>query len=236
MVDRDIADRIIITSNKKMTEVITWCLENKDWLQNVTFRAPLEIGVVELREEKVEFTFETKGDLVEIAMYAMEKPNLPPVVVYDYDPAKGETFNIRVAQHLPMEKRKVMMQLLSLDNSHLKEALKYHALMCFMTFFHEKVSVNEIGKRTKKEAKQLRKNPEMPLPLIRREYVIENMEVDAEDHLAEKPGEKRSYTKPDHEVSVRGFLRHYKSGKDVWIRPHNRYKEKNKKKTKKYQL
>ena len=110
MVDRDIADRIIITSNKKMTEVITWCLENKDWLQNVTFRAPLEIGVVELREEKVEFTFETKGDLVEIAMYAMEKPNLPPVVVYDYDPAKGETFE----------------------------------LMCFMTFFHEKVSVNEI--------------------------------------------------------------------------------------------
>lgn len=236
MVDRDIADRIIITSNEKMGRVIIWYLQNKSWLQDIPFHAPLEMGVVDLREERVEFTFEDKGDLVEIAIYAMEKPNLPPVVVYDYDPAKGETLNVRVAPHLPMETRRVMTQLLSLDNSHLKEALKYHALMCFMTHYKEKVSVNEMGKRTKKKAKQLRRNPERPLSLIRKEYVIENVEVYEADLVAEKSEEKRSYTKPDHEVSVRGFLRHYKSGKDVWIHPHNRYKGKEAKKAKKYEL
>ena len=35
---------------------------------------------------------------------------------------------------------------------------------------------------------------------------------------------KRGYTKPDHEVSVRGHLRRYKSGKVVWIQPSVRYK------------
>ena len=42
------------------------------------------------------------------------------------------------------------------------------------------------------------------------------------------PDQKRTYTKPEHEVSVRGYMRHYKSGKSVWIEPFTKYRGKGK--------
>jgi len=80
------------------------------------------------------------------------------------------------------------------------------------------------GRRTKRQAKALRKDVAKQLPLIRKQYVIE--EVDSK--VLRLPDQKRTYTKPEHEVSVRGYMRHYKSGKSVWIEPFTKYRGKGK--------
>lgn len=96
--------------------------------------------------------------------------------------------------------------------------------MCFMTYYRETVKIEDKGRRTKRQAKALRKDVTKPLPLIRKQYVIE--EVDSK--VLRLPDQKRTYTKPEHEVSVRGYMRHYKSGKSVWIEPFTKYRGKGK--------
>lgn len=142
----------------------------------------------------------------------------------DYDPVTTQTSNFRFASHLPPERKMLLMQVMAMDNTHLKEALKYHALMCFMTHYREMVKIEDKGRRTKRQAKALRKDVTKPLPLIRKQYVIE--EVDSK--VLRLPDQKRTYTKPEHEVSVRGYMRHYKSGKSVWIEPFTKYRGKGK--------
>ena len=103
--DKQSADRIIVKSNARMEIVLDWFSKNREWLKQQEFHAPLDAGVVELQEELIEFTFESKGDLVELAVYPAEKPNLPAVVTYDYDPATTQTSNFRFASHLPPERK-----------------------------------------------------------------------------------------------------------------------------------
>lgn len=91
--DKQSADRIIVKSNVRMKIVLDWFSKNREWMKQQEFHAPLDAGVVELQEELIEFTFENKGDLVELAVYPAEKPNLPAVVTYDYDPTTMQTSN-----------------------------------------------------------------------------------------------------------------------------------------------
>ena len=74
-----------------------------------------------------------------------------------------------------------------------------------------------------KSKKKKRQGKPKAVPLIKKTYVLSE-EITSEQ-LRRLPGEKRPYTKPDHEVSVRGYLRRYKSGKVVWVKPSVRYKD-----------
>lgn len=229
--DRRTADRIIVRSNDRMKMVLNWYYENRDYLDQQEYQTPLDSGVIELQEERIEFSFERKGSVVEISMYSIERPDLPAMIVFDYDPCKGETGFVKVGSRLSEERKRFLYMIIAQDKTNLKIALKYHVLMLFMTYYIETVTVVEKGRRSKREAKELRKNVSKPLPLIRKQYVIENVEKEK----LKLSGEKRSYKKPDHEVNVRGHLRHYKSGKTIWVKPSVRYKGKNKKK-KEYEL
>lgn len=229
--DRKSADRIIVRSNDRMSMVLDWYWKNRDWLNKEEFHAPMDAGVIELQEEEIEMTFETKGGIVEIAIYPAAKPNLPAVVTFDYDPKTWIANNYRIAPHLPKERRDMLRMVMLSDKTDMKEALKYHTLMLFMTYYREIVTVEDKGSRTKHEARKLRKDRTKPLPLIRKQYVIEEFD----GKTLRLPGQKRKYTEPEHEVKVRGFYRHYKSGKVVWIEPFSKYKEKGKSK-KDYEL
>lgn len=204
-------DRIIVKSNDRMQRILDWYFDNRDWLDREPFCAPMESGVVELCEEKIAFTFTSKGSLVEIVIYVTTKPNLPPIVAFDYDPATKEIKNRRVApegSQTTIDLELINILLLS-DNMCRKEAVKYHVLMLFMTFFQEKVEVKKVVE-SRPVTKKKRKTHHI-LPLIHKIYTVP--EVDA-DFL---PKKKRGYTKPDFEFTVRGHYRHYKNGKVVWI-------------------
>lgn len=222
--NRNAADRIIVKSNERMQMVIDWFYENKEWLDREKFRAPMESGVIELQGEMLEFTFENKNGIVEITIYPTLHPNIPASIVFDYDPAQQQISNRRVASHLPDAKRELLNLVMLQDRTDQKEALKYHALMQFMTYYHEVVrvesqKVNPVPQKRKGKKHSHRK----VLPLIRKSYIVDDFDKDA---LVKPEGIKRKYTKPEHEVNVRGYLRHYKTGKVVWVNPSVRYKGK----------
>lgn len=234
MLSRHSADRIIVKSNAKMQMVLDWYFANFDQLDREPFLAPMEAGIVELQEEQIEFTFEKKENVVEIIVYVTAKPRVPAVVSFDYDPTTTQILNRKVDPSGLLKGTKLMELsfLVSMDDMCRKEAQKYHSLMLFMSHYREYISAEK--RVTKRPVKQKKKGrvAKRPQPLISRVYLLTDFH--AEDlHGAETM--KRHYTKPDHEVSVRGYYRHYKSGKTVWVRPSVRYKGKNKQ-PKEYEL
>lgn len=198
--NRNTADRIIVTSNARMERVLDWYFDNFKWLDREKFLAPMESGVVELCEEQIEFTFESKGSWVEMAVYITVKPNLPPVV-----------------------DQELLSVLLSMDDTCRKEARKYHALMLFMAYYREEVKVEQRVERRPAKHKKKKRTAQVRQPLIRRIYTVTDFDSTA---LVKPEQAKRGYTKPDHEVNVRGHLRRYKSGKVVWVKPSVKYKGK----------
>lgn len=232
--DKNKTDRIIVKSNAKMQMVLDWYFANFDRLDREPFLAPMEAGVVELQEENIEFTFEKKGNMVEIVVYTTLEPRVSAVVSFDYDPVTTQILNRKVDPSgvLTGIKLAELSLLVTMDNMCRKEAQKYHSLMLFMSHYREYISTEK--RVTKRPIKQKKKGraAKRPQPLISRVYLLTDFH--AEDlHRPEMV--KRHYTKPDHEVSVRGYYRHYKSGKTVWVRPSIRYKGKNKQ-PKEYEL
>lgn len=219
--NRDTADRIIVKSNARMKLVIDWYYENKHWLDREGFLAPMESGVVELQEEQIEFTFENKNGGVEIAVFSMEKPFLPAVITFQYDPKTQEISEHRFADHLSEERKVALEFVLGFDRTDWKEATKYHALMLFMAYYREEVKIEQRVERRPAKHKKKKRSAQLRQPLIRRVYTVEEFDRAS---LPKPEQAKRGYTKPDHEVSVRGHLRRYKSGKVVWIQPSVRYK------------
>ena len=230
--ERSTADRIVVKSNERMSEVLEWYFANKEWLDQEDFHAPMPQGVIELREEAIELTFEQKGSLVEIAVYPMLKPNLPAVVTFDYDPKTTVANHYRFPAYLSKERKEMLRLTMMVDETDRKSALKYHILMLFMTHYREIVEVKETHQRTRREAKRIKRSSNAPLPLVRKVYEVKNFDL----KRLPSPDGKRHYTKPDHEVAVRGYLRRYKNGKTKWIEPFTRYKDKGNKQAKIYEL
>lgn len=222
--NRKSADRIIVKSNDRMKLVIDWYMDNRNWIDRENFKAPMESGVVELQEEMLEFTFENIGDIVEIAIYPTLEPNIPASIVFDYNPMTQRITNRRVAPTLPEAKRQALNLVMLYDRTDQKEALKYHALMQFMVYYCEAVEVEERSvKPTPRAKSHKRKVRRKPQPLIRRAYVISEF---GSATFKKPDGVKRPYTKPEHEVNVRGYMRRYKNGKMVWVKPCVKYKGK----------
>lgn len=221
--NRKTADRIIVKSNARMKMVLDWYYENKHWLDREPFLAPMESGVVELCEEQIEFTFENVRGVVEITIYPTVQPDIPASIVFDYLPEQMDIANRRVAPELPEPKRLALDLVLRYDKTPEKEALKYHALMLFMAYYREEVKVEQRVERRPAKHKKKKRTAQVRQPLIRRIYTVTDFDSTA---LVKPEQAKRGYTKPDHEVNVRGHLRRYKSGKVVWVKPSVKYKGK----------
>lgn len=222
--NRKTADRIIVKSNARMGLVLDWYQANRHWLDSSEFFAPMESGVVELQEELIEFTFESKpSGVVELAIYPTIQPNIPASIIYDYDPRTGLISNRRLAPKLSPDKQLALDLVLRSDRTPEKEALKYHALMLFMAYYRGVVEIEQRVEHRPAKAKKKSHKARRVQPLIRRVYTL--TEFDA-DELPKPEQAKRKYTKPEHEVNVRGHLRRYKSGKVVWVKPSVKYKGK----------
>lgn len=215
-------DRIIVETNDKMGKIIQWYQDNQEWIDKEEFLAPMENGCIVLKEEELEVTFESNGDVVELAVYP--KGGSIPALTWDYNPETKRYSNYRYPAHLSEKKRMMMQMALIHDRTDFKESIKYHALMMFAAHYDEIVVIDEKQsvRRTKHEAKMLRKNPNQPLSLVKKTYVVNEFSED----VLRRYGEKRSYTKPDHEVRVRGFWRRSKNGKKSLVKPFSRYKDK----------
>ncbi len=220
--NKDTCDRIIVESNDKMQKVIDWYLENQSWLDAEEFHAPMESGCIALKEEDLEVTFESKDDLtVEMRVYpgGLSVASL----IFDYYPATHKTGNLRYPEHVSAERKTMLEFLVQIDRMDWKESVKYHALMMFAAYYKDVVTIDESKTkvRTKREVRKLQRTSRGPVPLVRRTYQIADFEPGS---LRRYGVGKRAYTKPDHEVKVKGFFRKTKGGKRVWVKPYSKYK------------
>lgn len=230
--NKNSCDRIVVSSNEKMGKIIRWYLENQSWIDQEEFHAPLESGMIVLEEEGIEVTFESKGSVVELSVYP-DRINIP-AMTYDYNPITKKFSNYRFPAHLTPERRKVLEEVAKVDRTDYKESIKYHSLMMFAAYYEDFVTVDEklSERRTKHEAKKLRRSKNQPLALVKKTYILREFE---EGELR-KHGEKRRYTKPDHEVQVRGFFRKNRNGNTSWVKPFSRYKDKGSRGKKEYRV
>jgi hypothetical protein len=99
----------------------------------------------------------------------------------------------------------------------------YCSAMAYMAAVEPR-TYSDASPSPKKAAKASARKPRKKAPsvvyirdLMRKEY--RRVERNPDDP-------RREYTLPDHPVSCRGHWRRLKSGKTVWVRPHEKYKDK----------
>ncbi len=226
-------DRIIVKTNDRMTEIINWYLANRDWLKDEEFHAPMDSGLIVMEEEGLDISFESlPTGLVSMGVYPAHIDEA--AMTWLYNPVTGEMTGHQFPAKLWHQKEKLLKIVFEVDNTDVKESIKYHALMMFAAHYEEIVEVDEQRsvRRTRHEAKKLRKKPGQPLNLVKKTYVVKDFSPDT----LHRYGEKRKYTKPDHEVQVRGYYRNTKNGKRVWVKPFSRYKDIGNKQRKEYKV
>jgi len=223
MVDIKNCDRIEVESNDKMEKIIQWYKQNSETLNALEFHAPIPTGVIDFKEEAVSIAYEPEGKFVRIYLYM----DSVYVCNFRYDPQTQKSVApILFPPGLSKEKRKAATALLFIDNTPNKCILKYHALMCFAAHYRNYVEVAETHTKTlTKHQRKAQKRSGGTTPLITT-YRIDNRPI--------PNSEKRSYTKPTEQVSVRGYYRTTKTGKRVWIRPFTKYNGNTDKKNKVY--
>jgi len=221
MVDIKNCDRIVIESNAKMEKVIQWYRNNKEWIDNIPFRAPIPSALIELQEEEIEVFYEPSGDSV--LMYIWMR-NHTYICKYLYDPHAHKIGNPQFPDSLSEEKKLLMSAILKGDNTLYKEALKYHSLMCFAAHYENVVEVSEKWRNSisKTKARKIARKSGKEVSLYSTVYKLSGSET-IDKTIASAP---RHYTKPAEAVSVRGHYRTLKSGKRVWVKPFSKYKDK----------
>lgn len=225
--------RIIVDKNEKMTRIIDWYLQNKEQLALDEFHAPMESGLIVMQEEHLDIGFVSRPDgRVDMAVYP-EHIDLA-AMTWIYDPATTKMTDHKFPNVGSKEREQLMRTVLAFDRTDYKESVKYHATMLFAALHEEIIHVDERQsvRRTRKEAKRLRRNTKQPLNLIKRTYVMDEVP----EKIEREVGTRRGYTKPTHEVQVRGFYRKTKTGKTVWVKPFSRYKNKGNRELKEYRV
>ena len=235
MVDINKSDRIVISSNSKMELVIRWYMDNQELISEKGFVAPLKKGFVVLKEEGLGFSFEHKGNITTITIYPKTDHNtFIASATFDYNHATDKYTN--VIYHCDKDKMKYMKAIMRIDNTFSKETLKFKAIMSFMAYYREYVIVDSskpkkaISNNNNINTTTLSNNKHNTNSIISKTYIID-------DKISTKSlGIKGTHNSPDHEFEVRGFYRHYKSGKVIWIDGFSKCKGKGKKSPKNYTM
>lgn len=234
MINRLTADRIIVPSNKKMEEVVTWYQNSRESLKKQKFPTPFNSGVIVFVEEDLELGFEVKGDIIEMVIYPKSIEDLEQrcnkkvlsaladkfICKFDYRSDINHVGNVRFTDDLDKGPLLALMLVTTKDDTVNKCCFKFKALMFYTVNFKKTVvKNNKIIKLSFKNHKSSKRKK--PQKLIQTTYTLADIPVVESDSSTEL---KRPYTKPNTEVKVRGHYRHYKSGKVVWIKPSIKYK------------
>ena len=218
-------DRIVISSNSRMEIIIKWFQDNEFLLKDREWKTPINKGCVELKEESLGFAFNSRGSVATLTLYArqVDKPSLPylPIVSFDYNVKTGIRTNYMY--HTPKEKINAMKMILEMDKTPHKACLKYCSIMAYMAYNREyKVSNHKTvhHKATTPKITNKRYNN-----LQTKVYVLDG-----------ESGCVGHHNSPSYEFEVRGYYRHYKSGKVIWFDGFTKCKGKGKPQNKHYQI
>lgn len=228
-IPKDALDRIIVKDNARMGQIIDWYKENMAYLEAQPFKMPFPSGLVCLKEENIEFSFQAwTGHQVLIKVYVISDQKEHQgqsigVCAFLYDTEEDVIIETRYPKGLPEKRLAILKMMLATDQTCTKEAFKFRVLMFYAVYYENEVVVDKAQEkphtRAMKRAIKRAGNPNIPVPLVRSTYVI-NPEAKTPKKIGNS-GEKRSYQKPDHEVKVKGYRR--RNG--TWVEPYVRYKD-----------
>ena len=226
---KEALDKIIVKDNARMQQIIDWYLANQNYLEAQPFVMPFRQGLVCLKEENLEFSFEAFSDTdVLFKIYGMPDGKDVLLVAFRYNPEKDIITETRWPNIMP-GRLAFMKGIMAADNTCKKEAFKYRVLMYYAAYYKNEVVVDKKQeKRLDKHTRNTLKKKGTKIPLVRNTYILE---PNAESlKKPADPEKKRHYEKPDHEVTVRGYVR--KNG--TVVAPYSRYKDKGKSEPKTY--
>ena len=220
---KEALDRIIVKDNDRMQQIIDWYVANQDYLESQPFRMPFRQGLICLKGEDIELSFEAYSEtdvLFKIYMVPDDKDVL--ICAFRYDPEKDIITEIRYPKNIPPSRLNIMKKILSADRTCQKEAFKYRVIMFYAAYYTNEIVMDKKQEKrlNKHTRKSLRKKGIGKIPLVRNTYVL-SPEAESLKRPAD-PNRKRHYEKPDHEVQVKGYRR--KNG--TWVKPYSRYKDK----------
>lgn len=220
---KEALDRIIVKDNARMTQLINWYIANQEYLESQPFRMPFRQGLVCLKGEDIEFSFEAYSETdVLFKLYMVPDNKDVLICAFKYNPEEDRIVEVRWPNNIPPSRLNVLRNILTADKTCNKEAFKYRVLMFYAAYYKNEVVVDKKQEKRldKQTRKSLRKKGISKIPLVRNTYVFEPTEETLKKPA--DPNKKRHYEKPDHEVKVRGYRR--KNG--TWVAPYSRYKDK----------
>ncbi len=223
MVNIDKVTRIIISSNSKMDLIIKWYQDNQD----LEFISPIDKGYVELKEELIGFSFEHRHNNTNICIYMYNNNNPLPIVSFDYN-TKTETKS-NFMYHVPKERINSARMILHMDKTLDKEIFKYRAIMTFMVYHREYVIADNSKASTGTHESHKAISNHHTNSLSSKIYISDSINK-KNLRITSK------HNSPSYEFEVRGFYRHYKSGKVIWVDGFTKGKGKGKKQNKEYKF
>ena len=233
VVTKDTLDRIIVKDNARMQQIIDWYFENQEYLESQPFKMPFKQGLICLKEENIEFSFETISE-TDVRMKIYMEPDGKDVFMceFRYNPVEDIITEKIWPTNLPLLRLNMLKILEVSDTTCKKEAFKYRVLMYYAVYYTNEVVVDKKAEKPldKCTRKVMKRKSKGPVPLVRNTYVLEPNADSLKKPM--NPDKTRHYEKPDHEVTVKGY--HRKNG--TWVESYTRYKDKSKGSPKTYKV
>jgi hypothetical protein len=210
-------DNIIVKSNSDMQKIINWAESYLNDIKNglIHFNSPFDAGIIVFEEEGLKVQFISEDYSIRMNVYVFNgKLNTYQEMgdfVWNVHTFSPENKSYRGRN----DDATRMMRILEItDSTFNKIGIKFMSLMVFATYYRPEFKSNKktVGEqKNKKSNKHKKSSKKHSRTLYKRQYII------SENNVSLLPKPKRVVKKCDHEYSVRGHYRHYKSGKVGWV-------------------
>ncbi len=224
----DKLDRIIVGTKDKMEHIVGWYALAKRKLEQQDFKMPFDEGVIEYTEFNICLHFKKINDSkIRLCLY-VDKSNRDRVYALLYDP-KTDTY---IEDDELCDPTVALMFDMIFQGSPNSMPMCFKATIAAMVYHKGNIVPKMVRVPTKHGSRGKSKKKNQGAKMVtKRIYVLTDVNPDKRIGL-----EKRSYTRPDTEVHVRGHWRTYKNGKRIWIEPFDKYKGGKKKERNNYIL
>lgn len=205
-----------------MSSVNRWYLDNKEYAESEPFYFPLEKGkIIFDDEEEVAFNFYTVTDddgesLTIIFVEMLGRPIIGwdfvnPIERRGWCPRKEDIHYL--LDHNDYVAQKLIDKVMKVDFIK-NENKRIWRVMQYANLYREQIESSQTTVEKTEKVWNGKKYKNRVVTLHSKIYTL--------PQLGAIP-KHRKWTRPTEEVSVRGFWRHYKSGKKVWVKPFSKY-------------
>lgn len=223
--------RIVIKTYKDADDILNWAISYLKTLppfEQVEFHPPFTEGDILFEEEnaRMHFKYLDGGDVI-LKVYL--KKYVGYFCKYKYNYSTMEITDVHY--HKKVNRSFAEQYRREKGDTLAKYAILWFSLMLMAVYYRpevEKTKQEESPKPKRKSGKKHKQRTKDAIhSLCPTTYIIGTAVV---------KGLPKHHRKPDHEFSVRGHYRHYKSGKVVWIPEHQRCVGKGKERDKIYKV